>query len=480
MSIGRAAIIGAGPGAPDLLTIRARRLIERADLVIMDALLPDDFLDRAGVDTSGKEIVNLGEGAKRPSQDDINEMLIHAARAGRHAARLKCGDPFVFGRGGEEIDYLTERGVQVEVVPGLSAALAAPAAAGIPLTFRGEGRSFAVVTARVTGGAVARDFPKADNLVVLMAAEALPQVAERLAASGWGADTPAAVIERSGQPWERRVYGTLERIAGLAARASVAPPAILVVGPAVLRRAARSTVLFTGTDPDRFRHLGDLLHWPALKAETRPEAAGRLAEAARGLAARRYRLVLFAGRETLDPFLNALAAAGLDARSLAGARIAVAGGGAAERLDERGIRADCRDGDDPLAGLPQGGRALAVEGFHAPRPLMRRLRDRMEIDHIKIFHLVPHPELGRPLPDHDAVLFVSPSAVRSFRAAYGEAAFTRPAWCLGPDTRAALGAAVRNALMIKPPLHPARMRHDAALNDFPLIKPVPPLQETLQ
>jgi uroporphyrin-III C-methyltransferase/precorrin-2 dehydrogenase/sirohydrochlorin ferrochelatase len=230
---GRVALVGAGPGDPDLLTVKARELIADADYVLHDALIAPETLALCGPDTRLENVGKRG-GHASTRQANINARLIELARAGHYVVRLKGGDPFVFGRGGEELDDLRLAGIDVLIVPGISSALAAPAAAGIPVTRRGVASSLAIATAQ-GGGSIERlvDLARsADTLVVLMALGDLSEVAALLGRAVGGA-RPAALISNATLPDQRSVTGTLDSIARLAAEAAIAAPATLVVGDVV-------------------------------------------------------------------------------------------------------------------------------------------------------------------------------------------------------------------------------------------------------
>jgi uroporphyrin-III C-methyltransferase len=222
-------LVGAGPGDPRLLTLRGAEVLQQADVVVYDRLAPTALLDLA---PRAAERVDAGKapGRVRLAQADLNRLLVERARQGRRVVRLKGGDPFVFGRGGEEALALAEAGVPFEVVPGVSAAVAAPAYAGIPVTHRGVAASFAVVSASLTGGRLAdlgRVAAATDTLVVLMAAERLGEVCAALIAAGRPAGEPAAVVGSAATRAQRTLTGTLAELAGAEVRA----PATLVVGP---------------------------------------------------------------------------------------------------------------------------------------------------------------------------------------------------------------------------------------------------------
>jgi uroporphyrin-III C-methyltransferase len=225
-------LVGAGPGDPELLTLRGAKLLARADVVVYDRLAPRELLELAPV---GAELIDAGKapGRRGLGQEAINRLLVERAAAGATVVRLKGGDPFVFGRGGEEALACVRAGVPFEVVPGVSAALAAPAYAGVPLTHRELAASFAVVTASLAGGRatdLAGVAGAADTLVVLMAAERLEAVCRALLRAGRPATQPAVIVQWAATDRQRSVRATLEDLPALAAAAGIGPPATLVVG----------------------------------------------------------------------------------------------------------------------------------------------------------------------------------------------------------------------------------------------------------
>ncbi len=236
---GEVALVGGGPGDPELITVRGRRLVAEADVVVVDRLAPRALLDTLG---PGVEVIDCGKSAHRHnmSQDEINAVLVDRARAGKRVVRLKGGDPFVFGRGGEEWLACAAAGVPVTVVPGLSSVLAAPAAAGVPLTHRGLAADFTVVSGHLDPGrapGAGVDWPglaaNAGTLVLLMAMDRLGLIAAELIAHGRPPHTPAAVIHRATLPGQRVLRARLDGIAGAVERAGVGAPAVVVIGDVV-------------------------------------------------------------------------------------------------------------------------------------------------------------------------------------------------------------------------------------------------------
>ena len=228
---GKVYLIGAGPGAADLVTIRAVEALRKADVVVHDRLVNQELLSYT---RPGTEVVYVGKtpGGPTTRQEKINEILVHRALLGATVARLKGGDPFVFGRGWEEIEACHEAGVPYEVVPGVSSALAAPAAAGIPVTHRGMARTFAVVAAQF-----AKSFEldyqalsRIDTLVVLMGRAKLGELARGLIEAGKDPHTPAAVVECGTTPEQRVIRAPLDRLALTAERAGFRTPSTIVIG----------------------------------------------------------------------------------------------------------------------------------------------------------------------------------------------------------------------------------------------------------
>jgi uroporphyrin-III C-methyltransferase len=240
-------LVGAGPGDPGLLTVRGRDLLSEADAVLYDALVDPRLL---GLTAPGCLLADVGKrgsaAAKEHStaQDTINTLLVEYGRQYERVVRLKGGDPFVFGRGGEEALALAEAGIPFEVVPGVSSAIAAPAYAGIPVTHRGLASSVTIVTGHEapgkSSGEATVDWGRlataTDTLVILMAVGKLPVIAAQLIAHGRPAETPAAVVEQGTTPQQRVVAGALATLPALAAEAGIRSPAAIVVGEVVRLR----------------------------------------------------------------------------------------------------------------------------------------------------------------------------------------------------------------------------------------------------
>jgi uroporphyrin-III C-methyltransferase / precorrin-2 dehydrogenase / sirohydrochlorin ferrochelatase len=236
---GEVALVGGGPGDPELITVRGRRLVAQADVVVVDRLAPRELLDSLADDV---EVIDCGKSAHRHNltQAEINAVLVERALAGKRVVRLKGGDPFVFGRGGEEWLACLAAGVPVTVVPGLTSATAGPALAGIPLTHRGLAADFTVVSGHLDPGRPVGegvDWPglaaHGGTLVLLMAMERLALIAKELIEHGRSPATPAAVVHKATLPGQRVVRAPLEQIAAAAEREGIGAPAVVVVGAVV-------------------------------------------------------------------------------------------------------------------------------------------------------------------------------------------------------------------------------------------------------
>src|SRR3954447_7067868 len=351
-------LVGAGPGDPGLITARGRDLIASCDAIVHDALAnPALYADTsAALHDVGKR----GGSTDSARQGEINALLVRLAREGQRVVRLKGGDPFVFGRGSEEAQALAAAGIPFEVVPAVTAGIAAPAYAGIPVTHRDEASAVAFVTGHehpakpesaIDWDALAR-FP--GTLVFYMGVKQLPEITRRLIEAGRAGDMAAAVVERGTLPGQRAVVATLADIAATVADAGVRPPAITLVGPvaklageiawldrrplggrtvAVTRARAQASGLAR-----RLTRLGaEVVETPAIRIEPRP-VTDEVAQAAREIAT--FALVCVTSPNGAALLLDAVESVGGDARSLAGVEVAAIGPGTAAELARRGIRAD--------------------------------------------------------------------------------------------------------------------------------------------
>jgi uroporphyrinogen III methyltransferase / synthase len=430
-------LVGAGPGDPGLLTARALELIARADVIVHDRLIPATALDGARPDA---ELIYVGKEGGGPSisQDDIVARLLADGAAGRDVVRLKGGDPFVFGRGGEEAEALRAAGIAFEVVPGVTAGVAASAYAGIPVTHRDAASAVAFVTGHedpakpesaLDWAALAR-FP--GTLVVYMGVRRLEAIARGLMAGGRPGTEPAAIIERGTLPDQRVVTATLETIAGAAAQAGVTAPAVSLFGPVAALRSELAwfegrplggrTVAVTRARAQasglaaRLRSLGaTVVQAPAIRIQEIDGPAPELG---------RYDLVCLTSPNGVRHLFDRLHRAGRDARAFAGARIAAIGPGTAAALRDRGLIADVLPERFVAEGLVHAlaevpvSRALIARATHARDVLPAALRERgAEVDVVELYETVAEPmsQVQREaVAGADYVTFTSSSTVRFF------------------------------------------------------------------
>jgi uroporphyrinogen III methyltransferase/synthase len=451
-------LVGAGPGDPGLMTRRALELIATADAILYDRLIPDGALDGARPDADLR-YVGKRPGAVALTQDQLGELLVELGGAGKRVVRLKGGDPFVFGRGGEEAEALAAADVRFEIVPGVTAGVAAPAYAGIPVTYRDAASAVAFVTGHedpdkpesaLDWEALAR-FP--GTLVLYMGVRNLAAIVEGLVAAGRDPDQPAAVVERGTFPGQRTVTGALRDIAAAVEREEIRAPAITVVGAVA---ALRDTIAWLERRPlhgevvavtraraqasglaDRLRSLGaEVVEVPAIRIEPRSVDVGRPGD---------YALICFTSPNGVRLYFDALAG---DARALAGVTVAAIGPGTAEELARRGIRADVVPEKFVAEGLLEalrdvelaGRRALVARAAKARDVLPDGLRERgAEVDVLALYDTVAEPlsdAAREALTRATYVTFTSSSTVRFFREGGGIVPEGARVVSIGPVTSA--------------------------------------------
>lgn len=501
--IGRVFLIGAGPGDPGLLTLKGKKCLEAADVVVYDRLASDALLSHA---KDGAELIYVGKESSRHalSQDKINELLAEKAAAGRVVARLKGGDPFIFGRGGEEAEYLRQRGIPYEVVPGVTSAIAGPAYAGIPLTHRGIASSLAIVTGHEDPAKEEsalrwdRLATATDTLVFLMGMENLGTIAEKLIENGRPAATPVALVRWGTTADQETLVGELGTIAEKAAATRFGSPAVIVVGDVVGLRpllawaeerplfgrrivVTRSRAQASSLVEKIAAAGGEPIEFPVIRIvppesyQALDNALRRLGEGSRDRGDGRcqgggYDWVVFTSANGVAAVVERLFALGLDVRAFAGAKLAAIGDETARALANHGLRVDLVPGEFVAEGLLEAfGGAAAVRGqkillaraAEARAVLPETLRSwGAVVDEVAAYRtaadagdaamLCEQLEAGRV----DAITFASSLTVRNFQKALDEVAGTGTAarlsqraavFCIGPvtaDTARELGFGV--------------------------------------
>ncbi len=460
--LGHVTLVGAGPGDPGLITVAGLEALRSADVVLHDALAPRALLREAPV---GAEVQNVGKraGAHVATQDEIEALMLDRAREGKRVVRLKGGDPFVFGRGSEELRACKEAGVPCTVVPGVTSAIGAFAYAGIPVTHRGLSSAFMVINARsLTDGATSwRAAAEVDTLVLLMGAATLGECAERLMAEGRAPDTPAASVQWGTRPDQRVVTGTLADIADRIAEAGLAAPLVTVVGPvaelagelawfdpgplagrhiAVTRSRAQSSELVALLEAE-----GALVtETPTIELVSRagsPDLCEAVAAPADWWA--------FSSANGVHAAMETLAAAGLDSRAVAGRRLAAVGEATGAALAGYGLRPDFvpeQSWSSALAELPaEPGEAVTVFQSNLSAPdLCAALEARgLSVRAVTAYENHPVPLTDEQLAavrEADAVTFTSSSTARNLHDALGPDAGSLEAALvsIGPSTSKAV------------------------------------------
>jgi uroporphyrinogen III methyltransferase/synthase len=473
---GRVYFVGAGPGDPGLMTARALELIASADVILYDRLIPGEALSGARADA---ELAYVGKKGGGPSADqqEIETLMLARAGEGKKVVRLKGGDPFVFGRGGEEALALRAAGIDFEVVPGVTAGIAAGAYAGIPVTHRGLASAVALVTAHEDPG---KDDQSLDwdalaafpgTLVFYMGVRQLERLAARLIAAGRPPSEPVAIVERGTLPEQRTTLATLATLAASAKQREVRPPAVTIVGPVTSlaeQLAWRETPVLEGRTvvvtrarsqasslSGRLRALGArVVEAPAIRTVARPVELPSLAE---------FDLLCLTSANGVELLFEAIGEHGLDARSLAGLRVAAIGLGTAAALHDHGITADVVPArfvaEGLLEALAEGEaprRVLVARAADARDVLIDGLRARgAEVEVLTLYDTIAEPidaAGAAALADADYVTFTSASTVR----------FLLSQATLGPRTRiVSIGPVTSEALrarQLEP--HVEAQRHD--------------------
>jgi uroporphyrinogen III methyltransferase/synthase len=476
-SRGKVYLVGAGPGDPGLLTLRAADVLGTADLLLYDALVPDAIVALAPPECESVFVGKRG-GDHAMAQRAIESLMIDAARRGRRVVRLKGGDPFVFGRGGEEAEALYDAGIPFVIVPGISSAIAAPAYAGIPVTHRRYAAAFTVLTGHEdpTKSASTLYWAKlADpqrTVVVLMGTANLRYIAEQLMLHGLPARTPAAVIQDGTRPSQRVVSATLDTIADEVTAAGLHAPAVAVVGGvASLRDRLRwfdagplfgKRILITraGTQAAEFarallRRGGEPILAPTISIE----ASGDSTAGNRALdELRSFAWLVFTSQNGVEAFFEQLLARDADARAIGSVKVAAIGERTAKRLREYGVRADLVPdvfiSEEVARAVVERSRpvdrVLIYRAAQARDALVQMLRDAGRVPIVVPAYrtTVPDdPAFAEKVARADVLTFTSASTVRGFCTLLGgetaavSAAHGKSVACIGPVTAQAAGDA---------------------------------------
>ena len=475
--LGKVFLVGAGPGDPDLITVRGRQVIETADAVVYDALANSALLPPRARETGRPELYYVGKrgGAKNPvTQEEINQLVVKLAREGKRVVRLKGGDPFVFGRGSEEAQALNDASVPFEVVPGITAGIAAAAYAGIPVTHRGLSTSVTFVTGhedpskphtQTNWASLAKS---GGTLVVYMGVKTLPSIVQALLDAGMPSEIPVAAIQSGTQPRQRTITATLETIVAIAAKENLAAPAVIVIGwPVVLREElnwfehrplfGRRIVVTRATQQAqalsiKLREAGaDVIEMPSTQIARLDLAP--LREAIRDVS--RFNWLVLTSQNAVAIFWEQLLGEGRDARALAGLKVAAVGPATTGALLEHGIAVDLIPSRFVAEGLLEmmrerddvrGSRVLYVTA-EGSRDVLRKGLEEIgaEVVVIEAYRSIVDgrgaERLARAIESGkvDLATFTSGSSVRGYVDAVGEDLAQRvPAASIGAQTSDAL------------------------------------------
>ena len=444
MSKGKVYLVGTGPGDVGLITLKGYRLISQADVILHDHLIPKELLALA---KPGAEVISVGKFASRHTlpQEQINDLLVEKAKENKVVVRLKGGDPYLFGRGGEEVQRCVEKGVDFEVVPGVTSALSVPCYAGIPPTHRDCTSSVAIVTGHRKDEKEI-EIPKAGTVIFLMSVSNIRKIVNSLLNAGWPETTKIAAIENGTLYNQRVIKGTLETFPDTVEQQQLKTPAIFIVGKVVELQqeldwfGKQPNVLVLGNHPQRYQRLGNIVHkriidCVAIDDYTKADSVLKNIKT--------FDWIVFTSVNGAKYFFERLYLAGLDARSLCNAKIAAIGKTTANRLRDFGIAADMIPDNESSAGLLEEFaklnmsklKVLLPQSEIASKELPEGLLEmHAVIEQIPIYKTIDIDPGEVDFSFIDQILFTSGSTVRAFIKRFGQVPENVKCYCLGPPT----------------------------------------------
>ena len=472
---GKVYIIGAGPGNYKMMTIKALECIRKADVIVHDRLIDSKVLGFASKDA---EIINVG---KHPTyhqvpQKEINQIICKLAKEGKKVARVKGGDSFLFGRGGEECEYLREHGVNYEVVPGVTSSIAVPAFAGIPVTHRNFASSVHIITGHKSPENEGKSFDlevlaKVEGtLVFLMGVKNIEEICTGLLKFGKEENTPVAIIEKGGSPDQRVIRGELNRIVEISEQEKVSSPAVIVIGYvaqlhdklAWFNQGILSGKRIVVTRPthqsqglvDTLEELGaTVIEYPVIKIESNADTELLLKVINQ---IQDYQWMVFTSANGVNIFFDQLKIWKKDIRHLQGLKFAVVGAVTQKALEERGVYADYVPDQFTTAHLCEGllnrveskDKLLLLRSEIASKELTNGLSKKgIAFDDVPVYNTIENKQEHSELPELinknriDYIIFTSPSTVHSFKSIFGEECtrnMSAECICIGPVTAKAV------------------------------------------
>lgn len=446
MSKGKVFLVGAGPGDFGLITLKGYELICQADVILHDHLISAELLQLA---KAGAEIITVGKFASRHTmpQEQINALLIEKAAEHKVVVRLKGGDPFLFGRGGEEAEACAEAGVDFEVVPGVTSALAAPSYAGIPPTHRDFTPNVAIVTGHRKDEKEI-EIPNAGTIIFLMGVSNIQKIVDSLLKANWSPQTKIAAVERGTLYNQRVITGTLENFVQTVQEANLSTPAIFIVGKVVELHeklnwfGKQPRILVLGTHPEKYTHLGIIVHRPIVKCVGLGDYS-KLDGMLKGLG--RFNWLIFTSANGVKFFFERLRLKGLDARALCSLKVAVIGKTTGLRLTSFGISADLVARTESSAGLLEEFKRLDMRDKNVFLPQATAASGELAqgllgmgaaVEEVPVYQTIEIEPADVDLEYIDKILFTSGSTVRAFVKKFGQVPARIKACCLGEPTQA--------------------------------------------
>jgi uroporphyrinogen III methyltransferase/synthase len=446
MPKGKVYLVGSGPGDVELITLKGYKLISQADVILHDHLIPLELLQLARADA---EVISVGKFASQHtmSQDQINTLLVEKAGDNKVVLRLKGGDPFVFGRGGEEVEACAEAGIDFEVVPGITSALAAPAYAGIPPTHRDFTPNLAIVTGHRREGKEI-EIPNAGTIIFLMGVANIPKIIDALLKAGWSPQTKIAAVENGTKYNQRVITGVLENFIQTIREADLRTPAIFIVGRVVELQEKlnwfdrKPKVLVLGTHPEKYAHLGTIVHRPIVKC-VGLEDYSRFDDILGQLET--FDWLIFTSANSVRFFFERLRRIGSDARSLACVKVAAIGRTTAGELAGFGILADLVPDNESGAGLLEKFGAMDMTNKKVLLPRAKVASPELPeglallgatVEEVPAYMTVENEPADVDFEHIDQILFTSGSTVRAFIKKFGSVPPHVKAYCLGAPTQA--------------------------------------------
>lgn len=449
---GRVTLVGAGPGDPDLITLKGANLLKQADCVLYDYLVHKSVLDHAPA--AEKIYVGKRKGDHTLKQADLSRLIRQKAFEGKSVVRLKGGDPLIFGRGAEELSYLKSYHIEVDVVPGVSSATAVPSQLGIPLTARGLSSSVAFLSGHQAEGDETGDddiqIPgNIDTMVFLMGLTKLDKIITALKQAGKDLNTPVAVISRGTRCDQTVVTGTIATIQQEVAAASLHPPALIVAGRTVgffKEDLNREMIVYTGTNPEKYQSLGKIVHLPMIEISPAELEGPQLDKITRDLV--QYDMILLTSRFAVQYFVEHVKADKRIREALLKKDIVVIGKDTATALMDYGLCPRHIARDETSRGVLNlfkeqydlKGKKILFPRSNLPNPFLKEHLEELgaQVDEVAVYVNTPTAKAPLPAGPVDRIIFTSPSTVHSFLDKYTAVPDGWSIWCKGPVTQKAL------------------------------------------